>query len=553
MLFLLITVFPGLKSQSLFNNAEGERLQACTDRTLYVTGEKVHFSVVVFNVREFPPEELSRVFYCQLITPEGNMIAGGKYLLKNFSGQGCLIIPDETISGIYYLKFYTRVMRNITPDKYKYIMLKIINPFKTEVLPGKNVLDTAELTGNKMEINAVDQSLIIVPDKKTFSLREEIRLRIGGDTGKRFPARLCLSVIPESTYKDQFVQVTNNSDSTKNILYFPEIRGISLSGQLIGKESGKPVPNTKVNLSIIGDRDILVVRTDSAGRFFFTLPDYIGNKDIFLCADDLPDITPEILIDNDFCSRPVHLPSPVFNLNEEEMKTAYKLAVNYRVRSVFREDTISADFSGEKNIAAFYGEPSEMLVIDKYIDLPTLEDYFTELPVLVKLRKVQNRKQFRFYNEQAEMSIFEPLILVDWVAVNDINKILAMSPTDIERIELISSPYVKGNIVYGGIISFVSKKNDFAGIDLPKSGTFVNYTFLGNCYEDNPPGPANVNIPDSRNTVYWNPSVKTDNDGNVVISFTAPDTPGRYHILLREMTRTGEVVLKEEMIIVTDN
>jgi hypothetical protein len=552
-LVILFSFCQGLKAQDLFVNAAGERIQVCTDRTMYVSGEKVFFSAVIFNVKGQVAEKFSRTFYCELITPDGNKIVSRKYLLQNSSGQGCLTIPEETISGIYFLKFYTRFMRNISTDEYKYIMLKIINPFKTEVLSGNDAFDTTDLPGNNMEIHAGDQSLDILSGKKTFSPREEIRLNIRGNTGKGLPARLCLSVIPEYTYEDSFFQHRNKLNTAKNGVYFPETRDISLSGQLIGKESGKPVPDAKVNLSIIGDKDILVVRTDSNGRFFFALPDYYGNKDIFLCADDLPDLTPEILIDNDFCSRPVTLPSPRFILNEEEMKAAYKLAVNSGITSMFREDTIASDSPGEENNISFYGEPSEVLVMDKYIDLPTLGEYFTEVPGGVKLRKVQGRKQFRFYNAQDDMLNYEPLMLVDWVAVNNIEKILAMPPGEIERIEFVDSPYIKGNITYGGIISFVSKKNNFAGIDLPKSGTFVNYRFLEKCTERIPPDLLPGNVPDSRNTVYWNPAVQTQDDGTAAISFTAPDTPGKYYILLRGMSLTGEVVLTEKMIVVMDH
>jgi len=137
-------------------------------------------------------------------------------------------------------------------------------------------------------------------------------------------------------------------------------------------------------------------------------------------------------------------------------------------------------------------------------------------------------------------------LLVDWVAVSDIEKILAMSPKAIERIELVNSPYVKGNITYGGIISFVSKKNDFAGIDLPKSGTFVNYNFLDECNEIIPLGTLPSNIPDSRNTFYWNPDVQTNADGASSVSFPAPDAPGKYRILLRGISKTGKVIYTEE-------
>jgi hypothetical protein len=552
-LFMLISVCPGLKSQNLFGKALEEKIQVCTDRTMYVSGEKVFFSAIIFNIKDTTAEELSRILYCELITPDGNKISGRKYLLKNSSGQGCFTIPEETISGIYFLKFYTRFMRNINTDAYKFIMLKIINPYKAEVLSGNDAIDTTNFAGNNKKTLSSDLFLNILSGKKTFSPREEIRLNIRGNTGKGLPARLCLSVIPEATYEDSFFPHNNELNAPNNAAYFPETRGISLSGQLIGKESGKPVPDAKVNLSIIGEKDILVLRTDSSGRFFFALPDYYGNKDIFLCADDLPDITPEILIDNDFCSRPVNLPSPLFTLNEDETKAAYKLAVNFILTSIFGKDTMSGGSQVEENNTSFYGEPSEVLIIEKFIDLPTLEDYFTELPLMVKLRKVQGRKHFRFYTEQEDMSRYDPLMLIDWVAVNDIEKILAMSPLEIERIELVNSPYIKGNITYGGIISFVSKKNNFAGIDLPKSGTFVNYSFLEECTETIPTGLLPGNIPDSRNTVYWSPAVQTNDDGTAAISFTAPDTPGKYYILLREMSINGEIVLKEEMIVVLDD
>jgi hypothetical protein len=549
-LFFMISVCTGLKSQDIFRDAAGERIQVCTDRTMYVSGENVFFSVLIFNVRDHNRDEFSRAFYCELITPDGNKIAGQKYSLQNSSGQGCLKIPEETISGIYFLKFYTRFMRNTGTDEYKYIMLKIINPLKTEVLSGKDTVDTSDLAVNKMKVTASEPSLEIISGKKIFSSREEIQLIIKKNTGKGLPAKLCLSVIPESTYKDAFIPDTNKRATAKNGVFFPETRSISLTGQVIGKESGKPIPDDNVNLSVIGDKDILVVRTDSGGRFFFALPDYHGKKDIFLCAGDLEGIKPEIRIDNDFCPRPVYLPSPLFTLNENEKKAAYRLAVNYRLSSVFSEDMRSGDTTDEVTGTSFYGEPQEVLVMEKYIDLPTLEEYFTDLPGMVRLRKVHGKKQFRYYTTDADMSLYDPLMLVDWVAVDDIDKILAMSPREIERIELVSSPYIKGNITYGGIISFVSKKKNFAGIDLPASGTFVNYSFLGKCAADIPSASSSRNIPDSRNTVYWNPDVQTNEDGTAAVSFSAPDTPGKYYILLREMGKTGEIRLTEEMIVV---
>jgi hypothetical protein len=110
-----------------------------------------------------------------------------------------------------------------------------------------------------------------------------------------------------------------------------------------------------------------------------------------------------------------------------------------------------------------------------------------------------------------------------------------MSPRLIERIELVNSPYIKGNITYGGIISFFSKNGDFAGIDLPTSGTFINYQFLEDCPGTIPDVTMAKNIPDTRNTVYWDPDLLLDGDGKAEASFIAPETPGLYVIVLKGM------------------
>lgn len=547
-LLILVLQTSGLRSQDLLTG-QGERIQVCTDRTLYISGEKIFFTAIIFNEKHHFADEFSRIYYCELIRPDGSRVSGGKYLLHNRSGSGCLTIPEETITGIYYLKFYTRFMRDASQDEYKYIMVKIINPARTEVLPG-NENDTKIYLAPDPAADTNDLSMKIQPARQSFSSRDEISLRINVNSGSGIPPKLCLSVIPESTAPLSFFTGKQKTTPGGNGFYFPETRGISLSGQLVGKDSGKPIPGAKVNLSIIGDKDLMVIHSDSNGKFFFALPGYYGNRDVFLSSDELPGLNPEILIDNDYCSRPVHLPSPLFIMSEDEMKTAYKLAVNSRITSIFRQSTAKRDSSDEEVRVSFYGKPSEVLVMDKYIELPTLGEYFTELPGMLKLRKIQGKRHFRFYTEEPDMMLYDPLVLIDWVAVDDIEKILAMSPQKIERVELVNAPYIKGSITYGGIVSFVSKKKDFAGIHLPTSGTFVNYGFLDECNDMSQPVPTSPNSPDSRNTVYWNPDLPLNNDGSAMITFTAPDTPGNYIILLRKITVTGEVSSEKIMVTV---
>ncbi len=540
-----------MKPQGMLLPDTKEHIRACSDRTLYAAGEKVYFSLILFNDNDSVDGELSRVAYCELVSPSGNRITGGKYLLGNSAGSGSLLIPEDAPTGIYYLKFYTRFMRNYPVSGYTFIMLKIVNPSRTEIIAGTDTIDNPSAPGNIADNEAFSRKIEISTSKKSYSPGEVVTVDIKVNAGEEAPVRLCLSVIPAATFTEHVVRLKKNTDTVSSVFYSPETRGVSLSGQLIAKETRQPLKGVKVNLSIVGDRDILVVRTDSAGRFFFALPAYYGKRDIFLCADDLPDITPELLIDNDFCARPLSLPSPTFSLNDEETKAAYKLVVNARINAVYTLDTNAVDATGTTHVTSFYGKPTEVLVMDKYIDLPTLGEYFTDLPGLVKLKKVHGRRQFRFYDAQESLSMYEPLMLIDWVAVNNIEKILAMSPAEIDRIEFVNAPYVKGNIKYGGIISFVSKKNDFAGIDLPTSGTFVNYKFLEEINENSSSLPSFDNIPDARNTVLWEPDLTIPNNGITSVSFKVPVTIGKLTMIFYRFPKTGKIISAEQTIEVT--
>ncbi len=547
-LFIFLLISAGLRSQDTSIVIPGEGLQVCTDRTMYIAGEKIHFSAFIINALFDPEEEISRILYNELITPDGTRLTGGKYTVDHSTSGGCLLIPGETVTGIYFLKTYTRFMRNGSPENYHYIMLKIINPYKDEVLTGYEVTDTFNFQVEDYLQGQTGTSFKISPDKKSYVSREEIEIKIEGNMKSDHPGKLCLAVIPELAYDDQHPDKNESVIYPGAFQYYPETRGISLSGRLLEDDTGNPVPNALVNLSIIGDKDVMAIRTNASGQFYFTLPGYSGNRDIFLCGEDMPGLSSTIFIDNDFCSRPVNLPAPAFHLTENERETAYKLAVNQKLTTIFQRDTLNGRTGILKDSISFYGKPDEILVMEKFIDLPTIEDYFHELVGSVNVRKFEGRKIFRFNTNRTEMTIYDPLVLIDWVAVNDIEKILAMLPKLIERIELVNSPYIKGNIMYGGIISFVSKNNDFAGIDLPTSGTFINYNFLDEFSQITPAGPSADNIPDSRNTIYWHPDVKINEKGAVNIRVTAPDTPGKYIIMLRGIGFNGDSFMIREVI-----
>lgn len=520
-----------------------ERVIMFSDRTLYVTGEEILFSAFLLAEDKEISTGTSRVLYCELITPGGEKIAGNKFIIEKKSSYGYLTIPEALLTGYYYLRSYTKVMRNFGPDCYSCIRISIINPSRTEVQAGKNNNLNEKPSLNESSSYWKDNGIRLLMNKNIYARRDTVSLSIdfSGINDLSEWRGICLSVVPEYSLNEISSEIPRNHLSV-NTGYFPaETRGLSVTGKIIDNKNGGTIPGRPVNLSIIGrGKDFIPSQSDSSGRFFIYLPDYEGTRDLFISTESSSQSDLEVLVDNDFCVLPVELPSPLFTLTFKERECAYKIALNFQLENHFRKEVklIHPDENDSENM--FYGRPSETIQIDDFIQLPTVEEYFNELPTSVKVRKHRGEKYFKIIGGQNESTDFKPLVMIDMVVVDDISKILAISPAEISRIELVRELYVKGDQTYGGIINFISRKGNFAGIDLPSSGIFINYKFFAP-RKDYKVSLLSANEPDTRNTIYWDPLLKIDAASNERISFTTSDTPGKFIVLLRAVDADGQV------------
>jgi hypothetical protein len=545
LLFVLLLVAGPAVTNTVFINPgnNDEKVILFTDRALYIAGEKVQFFASLYNVDTTKVSGQSQVIYCELISPNGSKSGGNKYLINHSSVNGCLTIPLDLITGTYYIRAYTKQMRNYGPASYGYKQIRIVNPGRSEVLAGDYIepVNSEQLIQSaKPEVTGI---FSVSAGKPVYASHDTVNLTIRAvNESVSQITSLCLSVVPETTASASFhlPQPTEPYEPTKE--YIPETRGISLTGKLTETLSQIPVKGKRINLSIIGQgRDFMAVRTDSIGRFFFALPDYRGPRDLFLCAEKTPATDLKIWIDNDFCALPVQLPSPAFSLTEQERKIALNMALNRQIYSNFHNDTLQESPEEKSEEHAFYGEPSNVLYLDQYVQLPTLEEYFNELSGLVKVRRRNSQKYFKMIGSD-NLSYYDPLVLVDWVAVDEPERILAVTPQNLSRIEMVNELYIKGGQTYGGIISIISKKGNFAGIDLPSAGIFINYQFLAknNCIDKvDDEGSAH---PDVRNTLLWEPGITIGNGKSEKFTFTAPDTPGKYIIILEGINPNGECI-----------
>jgi len=536
MLLLPVTSY----SQPIAKGETSEKIALFSDRSLYIAGEQVNFYAEIHAGYKPQQDTRSQILYCELITPDGNKVSGSKFLINGSAVQGCIAIPPEQVSGIYFLRAYTKAMRNYGSGAYAYVRIKIINPSRNDVLNAENSGEKALLQLSENAEDKKDDLVNIEINKQLFSSGDTVLLLVKSlvNTSEEIES-FCMAVVPETATPMPMISQQTKLQQLPGLLYYPESIGLSLTGKLTAG-GDVPLKGKVVNLSVIGaGRDFMAARTDTSGRFFFVLPAYSGKRDLFLCAGNtnLPDV--KIWVDNDFCSLPVHLPSPVFTLSPEERKAAQNMAINRQIESHFLADTDLDSISANQVNRAFYGEPTTVLYIDKYVQLPSLEEYFNELPGQVKVRKRSGEKYFKVIGSY-DLSFYDPLVLVDWVAVDEPARILAVTPQNVARIEIVNQLYVKGGQTYGGIISIISKKGDFAGIDLPSTGIFINFHFLSQNNCSQPFISFSSDIPDARNTLLWKPGISLSESGNNNFTFPAPFTPGRYVVVIEGILKNGE-------------
>ncbi|MBN2350177.1 MAG: hypothetical protein JXJ22_15160 [Bacteroidales bacterium] len=523
----------------------GENIRIVTDRTLYAVTENIYFKAYYFSNEDLKNDLWSRVLYVELISQECEVIVQSKFPLNQQGTNGIINIPENLLTGNYFLRAYTKWMLNFEPEVYAYNSLKIINPFKDHIkvdVPGDNDVPFIESYPVKTENYIICES-----NKTVYHKREKVSLKIALPENLRLNPDFCLAVfrkgsIDTLTYGASFNKPLLDIVSEK-LDYPPELRGITVSGKIVNSTNNEPVKSSLVQMALLGNRpDYSGYISNEEGRFIFVLPERHGPQDLFLTAQHVENDV-QLMVDNEFNVKPAGLPLVPFDLTPQELQIAEEMLINMQVEHVFNKNlyATSVDTMKSEDVIPFYGNPIETIIIDNYIDLPNLEEVINELVPDVKIIKSKNRSYIKVYS-RSELSFFPLLIMVDYIPVSDQQAILNLSPKKIDRIEVINRVYIKGSMRYGGLISIISKKGDFAGIDLPSNSSFYNidtYSIIEKiCF---PVYNTSVvdNTPDFRNCLYWEPNIQLDQAKQANLEFYTSDQKGTYTILVRGFSENG--------------
>jgi hypothetical protein len=496
-----------------------------TDRSLYLSGETILFSGLLSSTDG--NESLSEVAYVEIITSSGQKINQGKFKIKENKFEGSLIIPQDVLSGFYFLRAYSKWMRNGPLEDYSYVLLKLVNPNTEELIEVKDSLIDGSFA-NKQE--AKNDSVFQL-NKKQYLSGEKIHLNKRENDSIHF-TKACISLIPAISKSYVYPVAPSNAKSYDSISYYPETRGLTLSGKVMSKD--RLLPYTKVSIHLKDEENFISVLSDSSGHFYMALPDRYGNNELFVISASAEGEKNDILIDQDYCMRKIELKVPPFSISNEEKQQLLLMAQSFQLEEIFEpKDSINIPAFWKRE---FYGHAYKSIDFDAFVELDSLSQYFTDLPSWVNVKKEKGRRKLSISGTESELSFVAPLVLIDWVPIDDIEKLLKVDHRRIKKFDVIIKPYVHGGIVYGGIIALFSRNSDFAGFVFPESAMYINYNFY------NPPSASkNTKLP-FHNTDFWLPDLPNENYLDT-LEFIAPAIPGDYILELQMINEKGEQLI----------
>ena len=521
----------------------GETIRLFTDQNIYCVNEKIYFTAEYSCANELDSLAWSNVLYVELIKWNGNKLVQMKLNLTRPGTSGVIIIPGNLLSGNYYLRAYTKWMRNFSASDYACLHVKIVNPFRPETDEGPSEISGPATTA---ELSVVQKILIkgvkCTMGKNEYKKREKAEVDFQLNDKKFFDInRYYISVARVGTIdtadhlcKPEF---TSEESDLSNFEYLPEIRGITISGKIIDKSTKLPQKDIYVSLSEPKHGEYFsIYKTNNQGRFVFSLPYMQGPHDFFIQSEYSGSLSSEILIDNGFCNKPVKLPYIAFKLNEGEIHLLKYLAIDQQLseKFLFNKDTLSDSQHAETEPLPFYGSKKIVYYTEKYIELPNIEEFINEIIHEATIVK-ENGETSLISMKRTYLSNCPPLILLDNVHVNNDDQLLKIPLNRIEKVEVINRDYVVAGMRYYGIISVYSKNKNFAGLDLNKNSMFFTYDLFSdrNTGYDYNVRSNDSRIPDRRNLLYWNPDIQLSADKKTTISFYTSDSGGDYIVYIR--------------------
>lgn len=347
------------------------------------------------------------------------------------------------------------------------------------------------------------------------------------------------------------------SDAPLHLKYQVEKEDHHLLGQLLTSDQQPVSPGELLLMDSPGKEAMFqYARTDSEGNFSFDIHIDEELKDIILIPDDVSE-NHKIIIRSSFSDQ--YPKSEVVVDSNALAISPYisRLSVNNQVQKIYENlstgDLLNPILQPIKPLR-FYGKPDIELNLADYISLPVMSEVIFELLPGVAMKKKKSTYEMSItYYIGDDLFVVSPTLMIDGVIIKDPSMIANLDPENVEKIDVIREKYVVGKYFFPGILNVITKAADFNSVSIPDYMIRLSYRVIDPVRSFSSPDYSltdmkESHIPDYRNTLYWNPSVKPGSDGKARVEFWSSDNKSDYVVNIEGITQEGNILSLKKII-----
>jgi len=512
-------------------NSFYERTWFATDRDVYISGDKILISLATIDGYYQLPITFSAVAYIELYTANGTPIVQEKALLREGKGSVQIRLPKNIETDYYYLRAYTNFQKNFGENSFMVKKIRLINPFriitiekKADSAKTKSIAYIYQFQNDSMYITCNDSatrgsltiksafdneylgknitrlndSVLVVPLRgmknilSVTSPSDEIP-KLLSDSARNISISTCttgktihyssngtlglnsVEVISafradQGKFSDTYCSPTGSVSIPTVFAYQPELTSDILFGKVTIK-AGVVMPK-HILVTVprsISSMKVATIKPDSS--FSLDMGDQHSNTSLIFTPIDTSSAISINLLD-EFFPRFAIVPQKAY-IPETYLGTYIQsLMVNVQLEDAF--NTPSRPMVDDtKN---FYGTWDEKLDFDKFIKLPSIEEYIHELLPSVYVIKKKKRKSIRISDYNARGFIGKnPLLIVDGTPFFNHGAVLYVPPLEVKTIYVLNRKLTYLSAQFDGVLDIRTHNNYSEELNMATNTLNVEY------------------------------------------------------------------------------
>ncbi len=313
--------------------------------------------------------------------------------------------------------------------------------------------------------------------------------------------------------------------------------GIAISGRITKEFFQIPLPDAKVKLTILNQyHDLLSMTTDENGLFSFDNMNYFDTISVLLEARTKYN-KKNLIIEIDTGTS-----VETKNLQFYEIPEYFDSLKNFRKKyAKIKEEDLSSD--GRFRL---YNEADCVIKFEENNSYTSVLQAIQGKVSGLQISSRGNSMGAQIRGTNSILLSSTPLFLVDGTPVS-IETVNAMNPVDVDRVEVLKNgakTAIYGQRGSNGVIAIYTRKGNYF-----KRGE-LNFKLLGYAkaiefYSPKYENTENVASNLINKTVYWNPIIRTNSNGETSIKFFYPYRSDSLKVNIQGITNSGEIGQKE--------